>query len=451
MADFIEKLSLNSFLLRTQNPTKPDLAFKDFATSRTQEEIKKLRGLIDSAQFNLAIIDVNFNARLGLLLPCSGYVAVLHSSTPFDCTMFDRNLFRGVAIVKLTRNVPPSIRASLNKAMNLLIPDKSPFPASRTADERWVHSLGANAWIGLYENDLAKRASQYAVVVSGLDDESYECMLKEMAAMHRTKSVAEVNAVAQFWRKISITNRKWLLGTLCAYVGDEVALTEDTMHPRPSIDGATDEKTKRAMHWFGNKMVAPQWFRVPDRAPVGCDPIDPDLVGYPLGAASDLVEKMPRTVVPMCDIILDDLTMYRDGYMLRTSGYMKMDGATHAVYLNGPLGDMRIITRDHNSKMAADSYNALPVEPLSKFERAIPSLPDTLTVTWEDGANNRMAQMRSEMLPLHKSCAQDSMENISPFWVRVSMKDKDGFVATQISDKKRMTGFCADSYEYIKR
>lgn len=449
MTSHLDSLSLAHLHIKRDSPFVPDLKHITQNKNLDDQEIERIRDMINYSQLHNTTITSNFDARLGVLAPPFGYISIVHSSTPFDCNLFDRNLFRGVAIIEIKGNWNRHVITGLKHSINALIPDKSPLPPSRKEPQRWICSLGANAWIGLYETLSITRQKRYAVVVSGLDDVAFEAMQAEMRDMHRVDSMRVAMNKLQFWKDIAKENRRRLLGVVCGLLSEQTQMDDVMFQARP---GDTEpSKTERAIRWVGEKTRIPSWYCIPSRTPRDCAPLEPDLSGYHLGfAVGDRADKRHVVVDVMMDTYLDDISFYREELLIRFSGAMRIENQ-YIMYLNGPTQSISLITRSKNDIAAPETYNTVPVESSPRMQVTMPSFSEIITVTWEDNQPNRIAQSFYEPIPhspLFESEQKDSLEAV---FVRISMKDHLGRVSTEINDKKRMAGFCADPYEYITR
>jgi hypothetical protein len=274
-------------------------------------------------------------------------------------------------------------------------------------------------------------------------------MFDEMKEMHRKKTINEAMEILQFWRDIAAVNRKRVLGVLCSILKDGET-TEDTFlfKPKSKAGVENDDKTKRAMQWLG--CDAPLWYSVPSRTPRSCVSIPDDLLGYPLGACTDNVLRRPKYVHPLCECVMDDVRFYHDEYMVRFSGYTPIDHG-YIVYTRGPVGVMTLVKRESNSVSVPETYDMVATESRAEYQDVMPNIPQNLTLFWEDGETNRLSRTVYRDLHVHPVLGKENKEELLPIFVRVSMRDSVGLVHTHHHDKKRMTGFCSDVYDFIQR
>lgn len=451
----IQQLKLNSFRDTLTPDTNPILHYSKAETlTLSEREIWVLREMIDYAQLHKTYVDVNFNPRLDSCFPPQGYVSIVDMNAKFK-NIYDRNLFRGITVAKLSKNINKYQFSKLCAVINAIIPDKSPIPATRENGDRWVCSLGANAWMGLYESPNATNTNKYAVVVSGLDDQCYESMQLEMKMLHRMTTVGDAFKKLDFWRKIAKMNRNRIAAMLMYYVGEQVTLNDScTFESRDIVVNnlnGDDTHAKMAREWIGDNVLVPSWYRVPNRTPNSCKPIPEELVGFPLGAVDSHVIRRPQQVQVICDITTDDVCFHQDTYMLRISGYTSLD-SNHFVYLRGPCNEITLVEKISEFDLkCADSFNCIPTE--AKCTPSTESQPvmECLTLTWEDGLQSIMTKSVPVDLPVHPVLSKERISDLVPVFVRVSMENGMGVVDHTFDPAKRISGFYVDDYEFITR
>ena len=452
MTSSVDLLSMNALRMTMRiDTTHPDLKHALHNVVVNEQELQRIRDTVDSSELHNTTILSNFDARIGVLAPMFGYVSVLNENTLFNAHLYDRNLFRGIAIKEVTWG-----RHSIDKLehrVNAIIADKSPKPAQRGDGGKWICSLGANGWIGLYETNVTRSPKKYIIVVAGLDEQCYDQMRAEMRQMHRIKTTKDAFASLKYWKDVAATNRRRLLATMCSILSIPIHYEDVALVSRSIETPCTAELTEKAIKWLGDPPIRlPIWYHIPSRTPRGCDEIPEDLYGYALGEAmQEKAEKRQITCDDFLDFVLDDVNYYRDDLLMRYSGAMPL--LTHVVYISGPAQNILLYTLD-KVVTQPETYNTIAVEAVGECQLSRPKFPDHLCVTWEDGqVNNRMAQSQYEPLkPIPELQQQRTLcDTLEPVFVRVSMMDHLGRVSTEINDKKRMTGFCGDEYDYINR
>lgn len=448
MTTNIQILSLNTFRKGLIPDTKPNLLYEKPADLvLTEQESLALRNMIDSAQLHATFVDENFDSRFGCLQPPRGYVAVVDKLTMFDQTIYDRNLFRGVAMVEIKREVNKYSYKNLAHLVNAVIPDRSPIPATRTNPETWVCSLGANGWLGIYESPHATDKRKFALVVSGLDEQCYENLAAEMKRMHGQTTVENALTQMEFWRNIAKQNRTRLLATLLYYLGDKV--NEESVEF--STRGESDlEKLEQAREWFGDKTPVPIWFHVPDKQPNKCKPIPDNLFGYALGTTSPLVIRHPVSVRPMFDIVLDDISHQTDMYMYRLSGFTNLS-SQFFVLLRGPADKIVLVERTSSSLRLSEAHNSVCTESKSVFCSEMQNTEEYLEIFWEEGEKNRMLMHHYPEIRCHPVLESEKKTELIPVFVRVSMQDALGNVGVEFDPSNRFLGFHIDDHKFIQR
>lgn len=450
MTSAVDLLSMNALRMTMRvDATHPDLKHALHNVVVNEQELQRIRDTIDSSELHNTTILSNFDARLGVLAPMFGYVSVFNENTLFNAHLYDRNLFRGIAIKEVTWG-----RHSIDKLqhrVNAMIGDKSPKPAQRGDGGKWICSLGANGWIGLYETNVTIEPKKYIIVVAGLDEQCYEQMRAEMRLMHRMKTTKDAFASLQYWKDVAALNRRRLLATMCSILSIQVHYEDVAYVPRSITTPFTEELTEKAIKWLGDPPVrVPLWYRIPSRTPQGCDEIPDDLYGYALGEAlQGKADKRQLACDDLLDFVLDDVHYYRDDLLMRYSGAMPL--SSHVVYISGPVQSIHLYTLNQVVTQP-ETYNTIAVEAVGECQLSRPQFPKYLCVTWEDGqVNNRMAQSQYEPLKPIPELQHTPRAVLEPVFVRISMMDHLGRVSTEINDKKRMTGFCGDEYDYINR
>lgn len=452
MTSSIDLLSMNAMRMTMRvDSTHPDLKHTLHNVVVNEQELQRIRDTIDSSELHNTTILSNFDARIGVLAPIFGYVSVLNENTMFNAHLYDRNLFRGIAIKEVTWG-RHSI-AKLEHRVNAIIGDKSPKPAQRGDGGKWICSLGANGWIGLYETNVTIKPKKYIIVVAGLDEQCYEQMRAEMRAMHRVKTTKDAFASLKYWRDVAWMNRQRLIATMCSILSIPVHYEDVLLVSRSIEKTITPELTEKAIKWLGDPPVRlPLWYRIPSRTPQGCEEIPEELCGYALGdALQEKAERRQITCDDLLDFVLDDVVYYRDDLLMRYSGAMPL--SSHVVYMSGPVQSIHLYTLDQVVTQP-ETYNTVAVEAVGECQLSRPSFPEHLTVTWEEAhiqTNNRMAQSQYEALKPIPELQHMTCSVLEPVFVRISMMDHLGRVSTEINDKKRMTGFCGDAYDYINR
>ena len=97
------------------------------------QEKQKYMALVNECRYDDCVI-LNSQPRLGLYLPPTGYVAVMHEETTFVMDMIDPHFLRGISVINLTRTrrfSDADITSTLSR-MNMFIRDVSPLPLTLT-------------------------------------------------------------------------------------------------------------------------------------------------------------------------------------------------------------------------------------------------------------------------------------------------------------------------------
>jgi hypothetical protein len=392
-----------------------------------------------TCRYDDIVIMPNYDARLGMYAPPTGYVATMHEDTTFRIEMIDPSIFRGVAVIDLTtrreRFRDTELQTFLVR-MNQIIRDESPRPAPARG---WVCSLGPFAWAGVYEKRGGSGPPSYSLVVmSGLDCKTYEALVDELLERaHDKMTVEEVcRTILPRYREFARVNRARLLALMLPILGEEPSggyAQPGEPYPVSPADAST--VPEEIWRWIPGPARIPAWYSMPARTPRGCEPFDPSFRLMPVGERMTLAETIargegptPRAVIPTLDIVVDDLRPYPHsipGQSIRYAGCCDAN-STYAT-VGGPFDPVAVSAGPGEP----DAHFSAPGQArIRKFDA---SGADEPYHTWEDPEleSNRLAGMRAPT-------AQNA--RYYPLAVRISCRDSDGLTRDP-GPRRRMSGF----------
>jgi hypothetical protein len=426
------------------------------ARAPSEEEKERLRQMIEDARFSTTAVMDNFDARLGLYLPPTGYAAVWNAQSLFVADVFDRNAFRGLAGVTITRKKAPT---NLNEAffrLNALVGDRSPAPDARAPPDPegpWVCSLGPFAWMGLYTSNAA-RSGMTAMVVSGLDDAVWETLSAEMRKWHRVLTVGEVFLKLRPWREYAAANRRRLLAAMVRALGESLA--ESRWLELPQSRYAARGSKVECDAWFGKaELRVPEWFVFPSKLPRHCPPhgCEPGQ-----GIRTDLRETYVFEVKPEFDVVMDDLRELREKEYARLAGCCSTkDEYSARVY--GPLDDVYVTkqagapkpeTHDASAAQARQELGGV----FGSIRERDPEAEDM--VTWEDAdlTTNRMIESSFQFRARGEedAPAESGVVRYTAWMVRASCVDSTGRAEPEGKiQTRRLAALALDDYEPMQR
>jgi hypothetical protein len=416
MSDILSHLILIRTTSHTPKFIKPALDLIE-TTPLTEDERYKIFKLIQRARYDITITLQNFNAKLGILQPPTGYASTIHRDSTFKSDIFDRNIFRGLSIVPLSRQLryTDSELESYCAQTNRIIRDS-------------IH-LGPNAWVGIYEYKGKRQKNKYfAIAVSSLTNTLYSEFYNKTLYYDGNKSIDEVMPIIQQFSEKATSIRIELLG-LFLHAISETAITVTNSVSIPSL--LSEETLKKTVDWLGKDTVVLQSYVMPKRnIKLISQPIPTECFGVPIG---NHIGKHIQCTESVDTYVMDTIEPHTETHFVRCSG--AMNKTRQFPQIRGPSHDVLICD-------AIQSTDAVPYIEVS-MKCAVKDTPQNGYVFWEDPelTKNRM---------LHMEYQESTIENASvyePVIVRCSCTAEDGYTLLMNSTGiKRLVGFCADSY-----
>ena len=217
------------------------------------QEKQKYMALVNECRYDDCVI-LNSQPRLGLYLPPTGYVAVMHEETTFVMDMIDPHFLRGISVINLTRTrrfSDADITSTLSR-MNMFIRDVSPLPYNGNDNDPWIMSLGPFGWMGIYEKRIGT-PSFHLIIVTSMDDGVYEHFYKECATVaHGKLSVKETkHMIMDKYEQYHKENRARIGAFTTSFL--EEGTVQSLTAPEPPPDdshGTYDALPERIWEWL---------------------------------------------------------------------------------------------------------------------------------------------------------------------------------------------------------
>ena len=439
-------------------PCKWTSAMSAGARPLSDEEKERLKQMNEDARFSTTAALGNFDARLGLYLPPTGYAAVWNAKAMFNAHVFDQNLFRGLAGITIKRARPPGdIKKSFAFPVNALVGDCSPLPETQNPPDPegpWVCSLGPFAWMGLYMSTDASKTGMSALVVAGLDSASWQALRNEMLTnWHRKITVAEAHAKLAPWRALAAANRRRLLAALLRVTGEEPESGSAWIELPQSVYPSSRAQSfvPDLSHWLDPKVRVPNWFVFPSKLPRDCPPNHGCELGQGV-ARSDWRETYVFEIKPEFDICMDDLRDHRENEFVRLAAACSArEEFTARVY--GPLDSVLVSRQEPGFK--AESHDAVAAQAAQftsgSYVAHRSETESEEVATWEDLNENRLLKsafhFRSSDEPMDRNLVR-----YRPYCVRVSCRDSTGRAEPEsVTKTRRLAGLALDDYDPIRR
>lgn len=433
-------MNLTTLVLRpedkwpTQSGVRPSAKWTDLHSRLEDEDKERARAMIYECGFTQTTVMPNFDARLRTGLPPTGYAATWHEDSVFVADAFDANAFRGVAGVSLGKTkVVMSSLGDVFADLNALLGDASPVPlVGRTQKGNWVCSLGAFGWVGLYHQAHPK-PPYVAVVVAGLDQQSWDACRLEMREMHRRVKVREAHERLGFWREVARQNRARVLATFLRVLGDKPKDVGKLTETPVAYEARAQTQAANGLEWFRTSGVrVPDWFVFPSAAPRGCSAL-PTEPGVGVRTDHTRNESKPWEVSPEFDVVVDDLAVYGEREYVRLAGCCDTRQKAR-VLLKGPLHEMLLFEGPGESN--PESLSAFPAQAAQRpilseaCEGGANEEDDDVTCTWEDAAlgSNRLVRSLYVFSTVETEAAlgAQAAQRLMPIRVRVSCRDSMG-------------------------
>ncbi len=375
---------LQSDLYQVNTKIKPEYKI---INGEQQEDLTKVVALVHACQLDRLTIQQNFNNRTSILWPPTGYYATVHYQTIFQCDIFDRCIFRGLAIYPIP-NRPRYSDEDIKKLQRYI------NTHIRDAD------LGPHSWIGIYTNGLGK---YFACVVSGLSDDEYSKMHDEMTdRLSNMVTVDEAMKALGVYRELARKRRRFLLSLL--------------VHPpREQPRAAALGLEGQIISWFGHGLIFP-FSRIPKKQINLCPQIPQDLLGMDeLGQDEfKLLDELDE------DYILDDFVPLDETTYIRLAGQSLGNGPV----LRGPLNNIIMRTKEI-------------------FENQLPAITtDFQDFTTEDLPYEPGATKESE----HDDYVPTA--TYQPFLIRCGMTNDCGITLHDVDNMFVSSCLYHDGYEY---
>lgn len=490
---------------RKSKVAKPKKHIRGKVIQDVNEKVK-VALLVNECRFHDVVILSNFEAKLGLYAPISGYCAVMYGDTTFRLDMISRQLFRRLTIVELKRTARFSdveIQQGL-KRLNQFIRDVSPLPPSPHR-KRWIASLGSFAWVGVYErrvvadevlsllssqqkkkNESTAPAEEDNVVqkttgelqhiyvlvyVSSLDEGSYRELYTHLDQhAHGKLPVSKVcQEILNPYREIEREKCGRVMAVAAAVLEEPTVQSFAAPDTSSYDDDNNDEEEKE--HSFLPEQL---WSWLPETVPIPCDYVLPnrkprdcpefpssDMASFTLGRSQFIPSERrllrPRRLQAMFECELDSLGEYSQalmGHFVRYSNCTDISKTNGKVpFIRGPLDPILIRQVSNPSVAFAKQYHAVVCQAPQGPPR-LSQLQSTISHTWEDESliRNRLVDATFEMDPPSLLDEADdekwiSMEIFYPTYIRVSCRcSRNVVIESENSERKRMSGFCGDNW-----
>ena len=412
----------------------------------TEDEERKIRKMMNRVRFDVMKLQDNFNSKLKILWPVSGYVATLHKNSIFYMDMIDRNLFRGIS--KLTVNFDGKFRdiEGILKKINLFIRDET--------------HLGANGWIGMYDTRGVETMERYCIIaVTSLSASTYDKMHEKIKAMNGKKTISETMKELEVFRRKSKEQRNLLIALFlkCSGVVESYSAAVAASSAASAVE-ATEIEYTIIQKWLPILNFIPEDFKIPSRNPnLFTTSLEPKTLHGGVSINShvkkNLIQKIHPVNEPDWDIIMDDIYPYNETHYCRISSSCNVNNDAGIIpNIKGPIDPIWLYKKtDLTTPILNNKFETWCVE--SERETTTNNDISDITkhdITWEDAAIAFPRILLAKYVAFSTTAIPGyHREQIChPLFVRCSLADENDMIFS-FTDKKRFSGFASDTYEWI--